>query len=71
MEGLCDVTQVESTLHQAAVEAFGGGTSVDRTALHKAAVEASGDGTAVDRTGGTQDMKHGSSNLPCVCAKHC
>ena len=31
--------QLESTLHQAAVEASGGGTSVDRAALHQAAVE--------------------------------
>ena len=34
--------QLRSTLHQAAVEAFGGGTLVVRTALHQAAVEASG-----------------------------
>ena len=30
-EGLRDVTLVHSTLHQAAVEAFGGGASVDYT----------------------------------------
>ena len=52
------MTQLDSTLHQAAVEASGGGTSVDRTALHQAAVEASGGGTSVDRSGGMLDMKH-------------
>ena len=39
----CDMTQMESTFHQAAVEASGGGTRVDST-LHQAAVEASGGG---------------------------
>ena len=66
-EGKCHMKQLESTLHQEAVEASGGGTSVDRTALHQAAVEASG-GTSVDRTGGTVEMKYGFSNLLFVSA---
>ena len=37
------MAQLDSTFHQAAVEASGGGTRVDGT-LHQAAVEASGGG---------------------------
>ena len=47
------------TLHQEAVGASGGGTSVDRTALHQTAVEASGGGTSVDRSGGMNFRSEG------------
>ena len=41
-EGKCHMNHLNSTLHQAAVEASGGGTFVDRKAFHQAAVETSG-----------------------------